>query len=85
MKTTLPNALNNRSAKTVMLISCLLLAFGSVALTSNYTAPESNFTFVPLNLKNHSAITSVNPSDLFFVENASGVEGNMDGAVSTLL
>ena len=69
----------------MLLASSLLLAFGSVAFTGNYVPVQSNSAPVPLDLQTHYAISSVNSSDLFFVENASGIEGNMDGAVSSLL
>ena len=45
---------------------------------------SGNRTRVPLTLSPQSALTP-NPSDLFFVQNASGKEGNMDLAVLSLI
>jgi hypothetical protein len=84
-KTTLPRVLNSRVTTTILLIGSLLVAFGSVAFTSNYIPIQSSSVPVSLDLQTHNAVSSVNSSDLFFVENASGTQGNMDGAVSSLV
>jgi parallel beta-helix repeat protein len=84
IKTALPHMLNSRLTKTVLMLGSLLLAFGSVAFTSNYTLPATNAVPVPLNLKAQNALATVQSSNRFFVENASGVDGDMDAAVSAL-
>jgi hypothetical protein len=83
-KASLSAIINDRVIKTVLLLSILFVAFESVPLTANYTPPASNSVSVPLDLRPHNAITLIGSSNLFFVENASGVDGNMDGAVSAL-
>ncbi len=84
-KTALLHALNSRVTTTVLLVCSLLLAFGSVAFTGNYVPIESSFVPVPLDLQPHTAVSTTNSSNLFFVENASGADGIMNGAVSSLL
>jgi len=85
LKTTLPRGLDSRMITTVLLVGSMLLAFGSVPFTGNSVPIQTNFAPVPLDLQTHNAVSSINSSDLFVVENASGVDGNMDGAVSSLL
>ncbi|MFW9955598.1 MAG: DUF362 domain-containing protein [Candidatus Thorarchaeota archaeon] len=68
------------------------LVFGSMAITSNFTAlnnyalaPPDNYNRVPIDLMPNTAITSESASDIFLVGNASGLEGNMDPAIDALL
>jgi hypothetical protein len=85
LKTTLPHALDRRLTTTVLLVGSMLLAFGSVPFAGNYVPIQSDFAPVLLDLQTHYAVSSINSSELFFVENASGAGGNMDSAVSSLL
>jgi hypothetical protein len=85
VKAALLSILNTRLTKTILLMSALLLAFGSITYTVNLSSPYVDYLPMPLNLKAQSAQTAINSSDLFFIQNASGAEGNMDAAVSTLL
>jgi uncharacterized protein (DUF362 family) len=63
----------------------MLLAFGSVPFTGNYVPIQTDFAPVRLDLQTHYAVSSINSSDLFFVENASGADGNLNDAVSSLV
>ena len=83
-KAKVPRVFNHRFTVTILLLSSLLLAFGSVSFTGNFLPSSSNYLSVPLKLEPHEAVTSDASSNLFFIENASGVEGNMDEAVSAL-
>lgn len=83
-KTALPHVLDSRLTTTVLLVGSLLLAFGSVAFTGNYISIQSSSVPVPLDLQAHNAISLVNSSVLFFVENASGIQGDLDYAVASL-
>jgi parallel beta-helix repeat protein len=85
LDTALPHALNHRGAKTVLLVGSLLLAFGSVTFTVNNSMLRSDYLPISLTLAPQTALTTSNVSDLFFIQYASGVEGDLDNAVSTLL
>ncbi|MGY5854311.1 MAG: DUF362 domain-containing protein [Candidatus Thorarchaeota archaeon] len=69
-----------------------MLCVGSVFLTSEMIGPELGYDLaiaqpefgVPLVLESHSALVDEGTSDVFLVQNASGMNGNMDDAVSTL-
>ena len=83
-KAKVPRVFNHRFAVAILLLSSLLLAFGSVSFTGNCLPSSRNYLHVPLELEPHEAVTSDASSNLFFIENASGVEGNMDEAISAL-
>ena len=85
IKRSIPSILGHRFTKTVLLVSSLLLAFGSVTFLSAYLPTPSDQFPIPLYLHSQRALSPVDTSDLFFVQNASGFEGNMDNALSTLL
>ncbi len=77
----------SRFVKPMLILSTLLV--GSVFLVNDpiNLIPDTyseNRSRVPLTLSPQSALAS-DPSDLFFVQNASGEEGNMDQAVSSLI
>ena len=82
-----PNSFRTRSAKTCLLLGIILLAvgipFGSGAFTTSFSTPDTNIIPVELNLK--SQMMESASSKLFFVQNASGVDGNIDNAVSMLV
>jgi len=75
---------NPRLAKTILLLSSLLLAFGTVTSTGNIV-PSGDGVPVQLSLRSQNALAAGDSSDLFFVERASGVNGSLDMAMSTLL
>jgi hypothetical protein len=79
----LPNIINVRVVRAALLIGCLLLAFEFGTNPIN-CVPKAN-VFAPLKLTSHRAITSIGASDLFFIQNASSSDGNMDAAVSALI
>ena len=73
-----------RLVGTVALVAFLLVAFEAVPLTLDYSYIPSSNPYVSLNLMPQVAL-SPEASDVFLVQNASGSEGSMDAAFSTLL
>ncbi|MCK4567823.1 MAG: hypothetical protein KAU48_11005, partial [Candidatus Thorarchaeota archaeon] len=71
---------------TTLLLGSLFLTSDSILLTTLYTpfSADNNIP-VPLTLSPQTALASDNSSDLFFIQNVSGIEGNMDLAVSELV
>ncbi|MHA2361327.1 MAG: DUF362 domain-containing protein, partial [Candidatus Thorarchaeota archaeon] len=58
----------------------------SLILDPNFTLTvEDDYTRVPIDISSSVALASENTSDLFFVQNASGIAGNADFAITTLL
>lgn len=80
--------LSSRKIKTAFLIGGVVLAstFVIPELTQLHFLPDEpdDYTRVPINLVENTA-TVENPSNLYYVKNASGEGGSMDLAVSTLL
>jgi len=80
--------LNGKKAKTLIVAGALV--FGSVFLSTELAQFESYFSNysdssrIPIDLAEHTSAVE-NPSNLFYVTNASGEDGNMDLAVATLL
>ena len=79
--------ISTRNINTIFLLFTLFL--GSVFLVNNpsilgFDTFFENRTRIPLKLSPQNAAVS-DPSDLFFVQKASGEEGNMDMAVSSLI
>jgi hypothetical protein len=70
-----------------------VLSVGSFAMVANpmmfdfvpLQAGEDDYTRIPVALTAHSATAPGDNSDLFYVQNATGLEGNLDLAVNTLL
>jgi len=85
LRWSMPSFLYGRSAKAVLLVGSLLLAFSSATLMTARLQPVTNILPVPLDLRPQTAIGASPSSSLFFVQNASGPNGNMDAAFSTLL
>jgi len=85
LKATLPSILNHPRTKTFLMLGSLILALGCVPFTGNYSPLSNDYLSIPLNLKPQNALNLASSSDLFFIENASGVDGNMDAAFSALL
>jgi hypothetical protein len=82
-KVTLPNIFNFRLLKTVLLVGSLLLAPYILSL-GEYVQANENYVRVPLDLKPQKATIQGASSNLFFIENASGAEGNMTEAITAL-
>ncbi|MHA1576756.1 MAG: DUF362 domain-containing protein [Candidatus Thorarchaeota archaeon] len=68
-----------------------MMMTGSILLINNPSLPGTDFSmlqesgdWVPLTITNQTALSQVNSSDLFSVQNASGVDGNFDLALSKL-
>ena len=79
-KSNLFSCVNTQKARAVVLLSCLLFPFGSIAMVGDYGMAINNTSYVPLNLQSQISLASTGSSDLFFVQNASEAEGNMDAA-----
>jgi len=85
LKTALPHIWSWQAAKTLLLAGSLVVAFGSITFTCNYSPILDKYLPVPLNLRARRALVIGSNSSLFFVQNASGFEVNMDTAVSRLV
>lgn len=82
---TIPGRLSHPAAIGLLLVSCLFLTSDYAAAPIEYfTMSVDNNISVPLLLESQSAVSQADSSDLFFVQNASGIEGNMDSGVSAL-
>ncbi len=70
----------------VLVLGSFALANGAVTLDFSYlSAASADYSRVPITLTANAALASEDPSEVFFVQNATGLEGNMDEAVSALL
>jgi hypothetical protein len=80
--------LSSKKIRTVILIGGIVLASTLVttelAQLNFFMDEPDNYTRVPINLIGNTA-TIENPSNLYYVKNASGEAGSMDLAVSSLL
>jgi len=77
--------LKSRGIKVVMIASLLgILAFSTVETFTINSAPAVSLPPVILNLQSQTA-ESTSPSSLFIIQNASGLQGNLDEAISALL
>jgi hypothetical protein len=75
---------SSRLFTAVLLIAPLLLAFGSFAFIPS--TPNMSLIPVSINLPTLKATSlTTATSDLYFVESASGAQGNLNGAVSSLV
>ncbi|UCE11821.1 MAG: DUF362 domain-containing protein [Candidatus Thorarchaeota archaeon] len=90
----LPTTVSMRSTTTLMKPALVLtiLSVGSFFLVADpfifdsaLQQSEDDYARVPISLAPHIAPTTGAASDLFFVQNATGYEGNLDDAVSELL
>jgi hypothetical protein len=84
VRTAFSHVLDHRLITPTLLVGTLLLAFVSFAFTLSSPVVQSSSIPVSINLPTHDAVGSVDPA-LFFVENASGSQGNLDGAISSLV
>ena len=70
----------------VLLLSSFFIAANPESLSVNlFQSSEDDYTPVPLVLENKTAVNPETASNLFFVQNVTGLNGNMDSAVSKLL
>lgn len=84
-KTIVRHVLGRRArTRTVLITTAMLFVVGASALTV-VAPPIVNLAPVILNLEPHQALVSSGSSDLFIVQNASGLQGNMDAAISSLV
>ncbi|MFW9799858.1 MAG: DUF362 domain-containing protein [Candidatus Thorarchaeota archaeon] len=71
---------------TVLFIGSAAFASGAITVDTIRTlAVDVDYSRVPITLGSNDALASEDASDVFFVQNATGLEGNMDEAVSSLL
>jgi hypothetical protein len=81
--------LNNRAVKATALVCCLLLALGVPLNLDYFPTTREQFAdaaeLVQLDLKPQNALASLISSDLFFVQNVSGANGDCDAAFSTFI
>ncbi|MCJ7771055.1 DUF362 domain-containing protein, partial [Candidatus Bathyarchaeota archaeon] len=82
-----PNSVRGRSGKTCFVLGIILLTFGiplgSAVFSSASASQETSVLPIQLDLKSQTAESAT--STLYFVQNASEADGNMDNAVSTLI
>jgi len=75
----------NRIVKAVMVTGLLVtIAISTFTMFTINAAPAVNLTPVDLDLQSQTA-TASSPSNLFIIQNVSGLQGNMDPAISALL
>ncbi|MHA2191010.1 MAG: DUF362 domain-containing protein, partial [Candidatus Thorarchaeota archaeon] len=71
---------------TILVVGSAFLTSNSMILDPNFTlAVDDEYTRVPIDISSSVALASEDTSDLFFVQNATGLEGNTDLAVATFL
>ncbi len=76
--------------KPIMILALLFLGGFVIAIDPVFVGlspmqVDSNVSRVPISLTNQTAGSQVNSSDLFFVQNATGLEGNMSSSVRALI
>jgi hypothetical protein len=77
--------LRSRIAKIVMVTGLLVtMAISTFTMFTINADPVVNLTLVDLDLQSQTT-TASSPSNLFIIQNASGLQGNMDAAISALL
>jgi hypothetical protein len=82
----LPRLLRSKSGRSLLVVGCILLASSYATLTSLSTSNRVDGLLpVELDLRSRTALAVSDSSSLFFVQNAAGAEGNMDGAFSALM
>ena len=70
---------------TMLSVGGFIVATSPIIIGYDLLQVDSNIGRVPLNLTPQSAIIPENSSDLFYVQNATGPEGNMDSSVNALI
>jgi len=79
-------ALKPTAVLAVLLLGSAFMVDGTVLTGLGYfSAANAYYSRVPIELTSHIALASEDSSDVFFVQNATGLEGNMDDAVAALL
>jgi len=69
----------------VLFLGSAFIADGTVLTGLRYSSGANvDYTRVPVELNSHSALATEGTSAVFFVQNATGLEGNMDEAVAAL-
>ena len=94
MTLSIPSVSSLRTAvtwlKPIVILSIISVG-GFVVVTDSFNSgfeplqADSNLERVPIVLNPQTALIQENASDLFFVQNATGLEGNMDASVTELL
>lgn len=70
---------------TILSVGGFVMATGQVQIGFEPLQVDSNIERVPIVLTEQIAISPETASDLFYVQNATGPEGNMDSSVTTLI
>jgi len=69
----------------VLFLGSAFIADGALLTGLRYSSGANvDYSRVPLELTPHNALATEGTSDVFFVQNATGLEGNMDDAVAAL-
>jgi uncharacterized protein (DUF362 family) len=69
----------------VLFLGSAFIVDGGLLTGLRYTSGANvDYTRVPIELTSHDALATEGTSDVFFVQNATGLEGNMDEAVAAL-
>ncbi|MFX1264871.1 MAG: DUF362 domain-containing protein [Promethearchaeota archaeon] len=69
----------------VLFLGSAFVADGALVAGLHYVQGANvDYTRVPIELNSHNALATEAASDVFFVQNATGLEGNMDEAVAAL-
>lgn len=84
-KTIVPHILGRQARTRTVLIATAMLFVLSASTLTVVTSPIVDLAPVILNLEPHQALVTSGSSDLFIVQNASGPQGNMDAAMSSLV
>jgi len=69
----------------MMMTGSILLIYNSTIPDADYSILQDSSNWVPLTITNQTALSQVNSSNLFCVQNASGIDGNVDLAIAKLL
>ena len=82
----LPERILRSRVTRVLLVTALLITMtvSTFALFTITAPPAVNLSPITLDLQSQTA-ASASPSNLFIIQNASGLQGNMDAAISALL
>lgn len=82
------NIMSSKKSKTSLVIGGLLVAStvmsGNVIHNDFFFPADVDYSRLPIQLDNHTA-TLDNPSNLYYVKNASGINGSLDLAITNLL
>jgi hypothetical protein len=69
----------------ILSVGGFIIATDSVQIGFEFLQDDSNLERVPIVLTQQTALSPENTSNLFYVQNATGLEGNMDSSVSALI